>query len=296
MKRAILVLGAQRSGTSVTSHVLSELGVQFGDRDRFIKFDHNPIFFELKWVNDLNNRMVKAIGQQQYIDFFLPLEADFLTPEVLPQIQAIELEIDRKIEQEFEQEFGQKLEQEFEQEWRDRNINPTSVQELIIGIKDPRISLTFPVWERVLLARGYSIQIIHAFRSPAGFLRSNQKLFFQWEGWTIDRHLHFWLQLNLSSIYFTRRYPVHLLNYDLLMQFPFKEISQLVSALSLNSFLANQAAAVVKTDHHHHGDSLESLETSISWVNEIYLKLCDRTVSHNDYLNYRQEMLSVLAV
>jgi len=44
MKTAFLVVGAQRSGTSVVSHMLSELGVNFGDRDRFIQssYYHHP--------------------------------------------------------------------------------------------------------------------------------------------------------------------------------------------------------------------------------------------------------------
>lgn len=275
MKRAILVLGAQRSGTSVTSHILAELGVQFGDRDRFIHFEHNPIFFELKWVNELNNQIVQAIGHQ-YIDFFLPLESDFRTAEVQAQTQKIQAQLDRFIQQ----------------EWQgDRTTAP-----LIIGIKDPRISLTFPVWEPVLLQRGYTIQVVHAFRSPIGFLQSNQKLFYQWEGWTIDRHLHFWLQLNLAAIYFTRHYPVHLLNYDCLMQFPLGEIAQLVSALSLNSSLISQAASVVQTEHYHCRDRSEPVQTNISWVNDVYLKLSTKTISPDDYLGYRQQMRSALAV
>jgi hypothetical protein len=279
VKRAILVLGAQRSGTSATSHVLSELGVQFGNRDRFIQFDHNPIFFELKWVNELNNRIVQALGHQ-YIDFFLPLEADFLASEIQPEIQAIEAELGRRIEQ----------------EWHGEGIEKTASQELIIGIKDPRISLTFPVWEWVLVAQGYSLQIVHVFRSPSGFLRSNQKLFHQWEGWTLDRHLHFWLQLNLAAIYFARRHPTYLLNYDQLIQFPLNEVSQLASALSLNVSLTERAITVIQLSHYHHNNCLESIPTNVSWVNEVYLKLCNRTISAEDYLNYRQQMRSISPV
>lgn len=279
MKRVILVLGAQRSGTSVTSHVLSELGVRFGHRNRFIQFDHNPIFFELKWINDRNNQIVSAIGHQ-YIDFFLPLESDWTAPQIQPQIEAIQTDLDRLIEQ----------------EWQDSAIEPSDPQDFVIGIKDPRISLTFPVWEAVLLQRGYSVQVVHAFRSPVGFLHSNQKLFDGWEGWTIDRHLHFWLQLNLASIYFTRQYPLHLLNYDSLMQFPKTEIDKLAAALSLNLSLVPVASAVIQTQHYHHSDRSEQLQTDIPWIHQIYQKLCDGTIEPDDYLNYRQEMLAVSSV
>ncbi len=288
MKRAIFVLGAQRSGTSVTSHVLSELSVQFGDRDRFIQFDHNPIFFELQWVNELNDQIVKAIGHQ-YSDFFLPLEADFMAPKIQPQIQAIQANIHRLIQNEWH-------DQVVRSSFPFKAIEAADSQDFIIGIKDPRISLTFPIWEPVLLARGYSIQVVQPFRSPVGFLHSNQKLFHQWEGWTIERHLHFWLQFNLAAVYFTRRYPLHLLNYDRLMQFSLEEIVQLVTALSLNASLTEKAVAVVQTEHYHHGDRSKDVQTDIPWVNEVYLKLCNKTITANDYLNYRQQMRSMSLV
>jgi hypothetical protein len=63
MKTAFIVLGAQRSGTSATSHLLSEFNINFG---------HNPIFFELKWVNDFNNRVVSHLGHV-YTDLFFRL-------------------------------------------------------------------------------------------------------------------------------------------------------------------------------------------------------------------------------
>lgn len=76
MKTAFLILGAQRSGTSVTSHMLSQFRVNFGNPKNFLQDAHNPIFFELKWVNDYNNKLIKALGYK-YTEFFLPLEEDF---------------------------------------------------------------------------------------------------------------------------------------------------------------------------------------------------------------------------
>lgn len=89
-------MGAQRSGTSAISHALSEFGIDFGSRDRFIQSAHNPIFFELKWVNELNNRIINALGYE-YTDFFLLTESDFQT---INTIQ-IESEIETLIQQEW---------------------------------------------------------------------------------------------------------------------------------------------------------------------------------------------------
>lgn len=43
MKTAFLILGAQRSGTSVTSHVLSKFGIHFGSDQHFIR--DLPVYF-----------------------------------------------------------------------------------------------------------------------------------------------------------------------------------------------------------------------------------------------------------
>lgn len=114
MKTAFLILGAQRSGTSVTSHMLSKFGVDFGEPRNFLQAEHNPIFFELNWVNDSNNKLIKALGYK-YTDFFLPLEEDFAkvnTTEIEKELQVL-----------------------IKNEWQGKNL---------IGIKDPRLGLTFP--------------------------------------------------------------------------------------------------------------------------------------------------------
>lgn len=261
MKTALIVLGVQRSGTSVTSHVLSQLGVNFGHSNHFIQFEHNPIFFELDWVNAINSQIIQQLGYQ-YTDFFLPVEQNFETKQFL----------------ELEQELVAKI----EQEWHGCSC---------IGIKDPRISLTFPIWKKVLSSQGYSIQIIHVFRSPTNFLKSNQKLFHNWKGWTVHRHLNFWLQLNLAAVYFTRHHPKHYVNYDRLMQFPRAEVEQIALQRQLSSSNISDAVQVIQTNHYHYQ---EWIETGDSWVDECYQKLCEQTLSPIDYLHYRHHMESQL--
>jgi hypothetical protein len=61
MKRAFLLLGAQRSGTLVTSHMLSKFGIDFGNPEHFLQAAHNPIFFESKWINQYNDRFYDGL-------------------------------------------------------------------------------------------------------------------------------------------------------------------------------------------------------------------------------------------
>ncbi|MBE9009442.1 hypothetical protein IQ250_04410 [Pseudanabaenaceae cyanobacterium LEGE 13415] len=257
MKTAFLILGAQRSGTSVTSHVLSKFGIDFGSDQHFIQGGHNPIFFELKWINDANNQLILALGYQ-YIDFFLPTEKDW--------------EQDRFVE------FEQNLKSQILQEWDESQS---------IGLKDPRFSLTFPVWQRVLTELGYSLNVILAFRSPASFLKSNQSLFLNWEGWDVDRHLRFWLQLNLAATYFTRDLPVYFLSYEDLMMNPRQETEQLAEYFNLDRTVIDQATAVINPSHYHHQ---ATTETGVALIDEYYQRLRSHTVSTIDYENYGRNL------
>ncbi|MCA1995045.1 MAG: hypothetical protein LDL41_23805 [Coleofasciculus sp. S288] len=254
MKTAFLILGAQRSGTSVTSHLLSQFGVDFGNPNHFIQFEHNPIFFELKWVNEYNNKLINALGYS-YTDFFLPLEEDFA------KANTSDLE--------------KELQDHIKKEWDNKPL---------IGLKDPRIGLTFPIWEKILSANHYQLNIILAFRHPFNFLKSNQKLFHNWKGWTDTRHFNFWLQLNLTAIYFTRHFSIYYLNYDHLMTNPLEEAQTLASFFYLDSELVTQASLVVNPSYYHHQ---EVAETGNPFVDNCYKLLCSHALYPADYLNYR---------
>lgn len=258
METAFLILGAQRSGTSVTSHMISQLGVDFGSPNNFLQDAHNPIFFELKWVNQYNNKLINALGYK-YTDFFLPLEEDF----------------ERANTTELEKEL-QKL------------INAEWHRSQLIGIKDPRFSLTFPVWQKLLLGYGYQLNVILTFRHPSTFLESNKKLFHNWAGWTDSKHLDFWLQLNLAAIYFTRHFPVYYVSYDELMKSPLEEAEKLAKFFNLNLDRAEKAALVVNNSYYHHN---ELTETGNPFVDNCYKLLCSQSLSPEDYLNYRKATL-----
>ncbi|MBW4441434.1 MAG: sulfotransferase [Plectolyngbya sp. WJT66-NPBG17] len=253
MKTAFLILGAQRSGTSVTSHILSKFGIDFGSDQHFIQGGHNPIFFELQWINDANNQLIQTLGHR-YTDFFLPIEQDF--------------ESDRFTQHE------ENLHRKILQEWGETSS---------IGLKDPRFSLTLPVWQRVLSAADYRLNVILAFRSPSSFLKSNQSLFHNWEGWDIDRHLRFWLQLNLAATYFTRDLPVYFLCYEDLMMNPHEETEQFANYFKLDPTFVDRAAAVIDRSHYHHQ---ASTETGVALIDEYYQRLRSHIVSTTDYVNY----------
>lgn len=259
MKTAFLILGAQRSGTSATSHMLSKFQVNFGNSSHFLQAEHNPTFFELKWVNQYNDRLIGGLGYH-YTDFFLPIEADYENAEV--------------------GEIAAELPCLIRREWGN---------EIQIGIKDPRFSLTFPIWRSALIAEGYTVKIIFVFRCPEGFLRSNQKLFHNWDSWDETRHLHFWLQLNLAAIYFTRDFPAHFVNYDYAINYSLDVAQAVANCFDFNPKHIAAAAAVVEDAYHHYK---QSAETGHSLIDHYYKLLCAHRLSASDYLDYRSRVFA----
>lgn len=259
MKTAFLILGAQRSGTSVTSHMLSMFGVNFGNEENFLQDPHNPISFELNWVNEYNNKIINALGYE-YTDYFLPLEKNFEKADTA------------KIEKE--------LQALIRNEWQNAPV---------IGIKDPRFALTFPVWEKILLANNYKLKIILAFRNPSSFLKSNKKVLPSWIQWEDNQQLDFWYQLNLSAVYFTRNYPVHYISYDSMMSDRLAEANKLASVFNLDPNLAIPASQVVKRSHYHHRDLAK---TNHHFVDNCYNFLCSQAISIADYLHLHKLVLT----
>lgn len=254
MKTAFLILGAQRSGTSVTSHLLCQLGVNFGRSSQFIQDHHNPIFFELNWVNQYNNCLINCLGHK-YTEFFLPVEADFAEVRIAT--------------------LRQKLSELMSREWQGQDL---------IGLKDPRFSLTFPVWHQVLLGHQFRLKVVLVFRSPQGFLASNKQLLQNW-GWSETRHLHFWLQLNLAAVYFTRSCSVYFLDYDCLMKNPLAETTKLAEEFQLNVDRVEAASKVIQNSHYHHPPGGQTGEPLVDWC---YAQLCHRTLNPAAYLAYQQ--------
>lgn len=148
-RNAILVVGPPRSGTSAVCHVLNECGIDFGDPADFVDPAvnlHNPVFFELDELNDLNERMMERLGWR-YSDFnALPLQEDF----------------DSSLADEFEPEVARLI---------GRFGNAPS-----FGLKDPRFCFTLPLWVGLLLRLGIRVRILRTRRDPAAVASSNARL------------------------------------------------------------------------------------------------------------------------
>lgn len=217
---AVLVLGPPRSGTSAVSHVLSELGVEFGRPERFVDPDrntHNPIFFELQALNDLNNRVLAAAGLQ-YELFDCLEDPRGLT---VPGAEAFVADVRRLIAEEL---GGAPL----------------------IGMKDPRFVLTLPFWMHALAECGYSVRCVLTTRDVEATVRSNEAVNRFSPGH--NRRLVV-LSEQLSALQLETE-AAFLIDYDALVEAPLEQASKLAAWLGVERDAAAAAQVVSRRLRH----------------------------------------------
>jgi len=234
------VLGAPRSGTSAISSTLIKLGVDFGHPENFIDptlYDHNPNgFFELVWVNRLNDEILSSLG----------------TTWVSPDLLGEDSLTDERIHT-----FGARIEEQVQAEW------PTPCP--LIGIKDPRISFLFPIWKSALARLGYEPICIIALRHPLGFVESQRRLS---PTWSIERTLFEWVRHSLSALYFARPYDSKIVDYDRLASDPQRVVASISSWLELPPDNIADAAATIDLRLYHHHLGCASIQNK--FVNDLY--------------------------
>jgi len=252
-KSVYLVIGNPRAGTSAISHFLSNCGVNFGDPAEFIDTSihkHNPIFFELGWVNRLNDEVIALLGGRWGQDF-LPDESDFDHP----TLDAL-------------REEGLK---------RLLKLAPEATK---IGLKDPRFCFTFPFWSRLLRDAGADLRLVWSIRSIHATLESNQRL----NGWPVQYGWTFLIQSMLCCRYFTRNERVVTLDYDEMVSRPEAFAQRALELLEFTSVPVSTAISHVESSLRHH----EVLRSSGSNLLDRYdADLRAGTLSPEAYLVYR---------
>lgn len=220
-KTAVLVLGAPRSGTSAISHVLSMLGVDFGKPDRFVDptlNTHNPIFFELRSLNALNEQVIDWFGHK-YSDFsFVPLREDFdaeILQRFLPLCEGL-------ISDEF---CGSNL----------------------IGLKDPRFCFVLPLWMAGLKRLGYRVRCVWVVRPLEAVIQSNERVN---KDWVFEKNTRIAALSTMAAAYFLDGVDCIRVDYHKALTEPRQAAVRLGRWLERGSedSLAATAASVLNTD------------------------------------------------
>ena len=179
MKECIVVLGMHRSGTSVLAGLVSLQGYYLGASEMPKREDNPKGFYENFKVYQLNQSIL--LDHNTSWDEY-SFTMDQISPEDLHRYEVKAREI-------IKQEFG-----------------PVKR----IFMKDPRMCLLFPLWEKVLTEMGFSIKVILAYRSPMEVANSLQVR----NEMAVEKSLMMWSHHFFQAEKNSREYPRMLVRYD----------------------------------------------------------------------------------
>ncbi len=257
MKKAILVLGAPRSGTSVVSHIIHKLGADFGSHDRFVDSQvhtFNPIFFELQSLNNLNDEIF-AYFSKKFINFdWVPNEEDFGN-EVIAKFE-------KKITKFIDDEFSK---------------NNT------IGLKDTRFCFTLPIWDVILKRLGFDVHYVLTQRSANAVFVSNKLV----NKCSPATNFSIVVQSTLLARHFITGRKHVIVRYEDLLADPGPSIMRLCDDLSMDRALIGKARSVIREDLNHHKKKADF------FLYNYFEKVIDsESVSPDEYLWYREIFLA----
>lgn len=145
MKKAIVILGMHKSGTSMIANILQFAGVNLGDDLREAAFENLFGYFENKEILDLNIRMLKKLG------------GSWNAPPELKE----GWEDDSKLE-----EFYSEAESLIKDLFKNSEI---------VAFKDPRTTILTEFWHKVLSSLQVKIDYLFIFRNPVEVAKSLER-------------------------------------------------------------------------------------------------------------------------
>jgi glycosyltransferase involved in cell wall biosynthesis len=199
-KKLIVVLGMHRSGTSAVARGLQIMGVGLGERLMPAVEGDNPTgFWEDLDVYDLNNEMLESLHSDW--QGLLPVEAHHVQ-ELRRNgffLRAVEL------------------------------IRAKLQDERVFGLKDPRMARLAPFWVEVFAHCSLDVSYVLVVRNPLSVTRSLQHR----NGIDPGAGYALWLTHVIGSLQATRACTRIVVDYDLLMADPGRELHRIARTLEL---------------------------------------------------------------
>ena len=197
----IVVLGMHRSGTSAITRGLEVLGVELGDNLMSPMANNNSKgFFEDLDVVDLNISLLNHLGLDwHYASPVTDSQVDDLIASGY-LLRAADL-MRRKIA--FKRPYG---------------------------IKDPRLAKLIPFWKKVFKHCELDVGYVIAVRNPISVAKSLKKR----DGFAFEKSYLFWLDHVLSALIHTEGVDRIVVDFDLVMDHPTKQLDRLAKAFNLS--------------------------------------------------------------
>ena len=148
MRQVTLIFGPGRSGTSLVAQILAQTGNFLGDNLVAANSHNRDGYFEDPDVVTLNQKLLQGFGITDSYTGMLPLPANWLSQEATKNT-------------------GEKIREILETKL---TLHPP------IAIKDPRISLLFPLWKQEIDSVNAISKSIFCIRHPVSAARSQHKV------------------------------------------------------------------------------------------------------------------------
>jgi hypothetical protein len=185
-KKAIIVAGMHRSGTSAVAGVLSLLGAGFGKDMIGPSHDNKKGFFENNNISRTNDLIMQSLGSPW--DSLTPFPGDWWKNSSSVPFNRRLTDI---VNNEFEDEF-------------------------VFAIKDPRICRLLPLWKDVLESLEIEFSFIIPVRSPVEVAKSLQKR----NNLTIEKSALLWTDYTLQAEFYSRGHERAIFPFDDLLISP----------------------------------------------------------------------------
>jgi len=249
-RKAIIILGMHRSGTSAVTRICNILGADLGGKLlKAIKGNNDKGFFEHRDVVDVNDKILYEMQSSWLCPF--PLEDNWWKK---PEIAKYSKDIEKIINKEF-------------------------AKKDLWAIKDPRICLTLPLLLPILEKMDIEPVFIFVTRSPANVAASLEKR----DDFEIDKSYLLWDKYNLDAEKYSRNFKRSFIKYDDVILDWRKSFEEVTSELEVNwSVKFDDAQGEIKKfidpnlRHHKKKTNLKSSSPKIfKWTEEIYKKLLE---------------------
>jgi GT2 family glycosyltransferase len=199
-KRLVVVLGMHRSGTSALTRALKIMGVDLGERLMpGLPTANDKGFFEDIDLNDLNERMLRAVGS----------EWQFAAPLTFKQIEQLQ-------DSDFCTEAIHLL--------KGKSANTS-----IFGFKDPRIAKLLQFWQHVFSRCRFRVSYLLVVRNPLSVAKSLEAR----DGFPHEKSHSLWCSHVIESLSLTKELSRVLIDYDRFLSSPETSLAAIAEGLAL---------------------------------------------------------------
>lgn len=252
MKTCIIVLGMHRSGTSALTGTLEKIGIML-PQDLLPAYEDNPKgFFEGQKVIELNERLLAANGSNYDDTRFNTKISEESIAQHLGETKSF-------------------LQEEFS-------------YSKCFALKDPRMCITFPLWERALLELGIEIKVVIPYRNPFEVARSLKKR----NDFSIEKSLLLWAKHLLLAEKYSRKYKRHFISFNSLINNTADSLPELAKfagvELSQSAVTTVQEQFLDPTLKHHNLDITNVAENIPEFIRELI-----SFVQHDSFKNVTEK-------